>query len=96
MRVGNKKAWQSSEKYVEDILRRWMINVDDDRDDDDHDHQADDQNNGLTVCPGAPSLPGPGPPALSRVNPIIHPTTIIVSIAVIIIITTPPISTTKS
>ena len=68
----------------------------DDHDDDDHDHQADDQNNGLTVCPGAPSLPGPGPPALSRVNPIIHPTTIIVSIAVIIIITTPPISTTKS
>ena len=54
-------------------------------------HQADDQNNGLTVCPGAPSLPGRGPPALSRVNPIIHPTTIIVSIAVsIIIITTPP------
>ena len=96
MRVGNKKAWQSSEKYVEDVLRRWMINVDDDRDDDDHDHQADDQNNGLTVCPGAPSLRGPGPPALSRVNPIIHPTTIIVSIAVIIIITTPPISTTKS
>ena len=25
MRVGNKKAWQSSEKYVEDVLSRWMI-----------------------------------------------------------------------